>query len=269
MKWIILFTYFLLSACTPQTEVESDPSIASSDGKGGAKITPSHPAFLNAVALVVRKAGDENNGKVFCSGNLHKGNLVVTARHCVRNSQGASTYSNSEIGVFFGADVAAKGIELKVLQIFAHPTADVALLRLAGAAPKGYLPLEILPPHEKIIIGEKVAIAGFGLIEKSTFDKKQSNTLLREGNAQVKSTQGRWLLTHPGKFNETTCNGDSGSAAIVLRAGRAYSVGVAHGGGMIWDPCFGPDAQYEKIGPLKSWIDGHASTKSGASKETE
>ena len=245
-----------LLGCTKNTDSYDGaaPSIASKGGGEVKDIEPSHPAYHNAVALVDAKKNSKTPGWAFCSGNLYENGWVITAMHCVVTDYKKNKLTpipTTNVEVFFGTDVEGSGTKLSVERIVVHGQADIALLKLTGGIPAAYSPLPILPTLSDLRVGDAILLAGFGRLEKGTNDV---TGILRQGKAKISTVTAEKISTSPDP--ETTCTGDSGSAIIAVVNGKAYSAGVTHGGGFIWDSCVDVDGIYVPLPTYRSWIDG-------------
>lgn len=162
------------------------------------------------------------NGQPFCSGTLVTPTVVVTASHCIYPGIGVDP--PTAIEVFFGTDVAQGGELVAVTEGQYNPAwhlqnpnadEDVAVLRLASAAPVAPIPMGKLPPP-----GSVVALIGFGItsaggggagtkrIAHAPIDTWQANTFAMTVNPQG------------------TCNGDSGGTALFDDGAGEKFVGI-------------------------------------------
>jgi secreted trypsin-like serine protease len=178
---------------------------------------------LSTVALM-------NNNQPFCTGTLVSDTFAVTAAHCV---EFAHSLPKDNLYVGLGESLAKK---IKVQSLIKHesytdqnldknftPLAnyDLGLVKLVSQVPKPYRPVAILPATENFSVNEKVYIAGYGVDEKGIQGiLKASHSLFAEESAVAVNFKTVSSLT------QSTCNGDSGGPAFVVRGDYYYLVGA-------------------------------------------
>lgn len=166
----------------------------------------------------------------FCTGTAIARDLVLTAAHC------ALPGANYKLIEF---DAQRQPTLRDVTQVARHPqfslqtlnahraTADVALLKLA--TPLSTAPIPLQRPRERIAVGERFVVQGYGLSVRG--DGKSGGALRtatlaatgQPGNLQLR-------LIDPATGGESAglgaCTGDSGGPALQDNGGRLELMGV-------------------------------------------
>ncbi len=189
--------------------------------------TPSD-ASQDSVVLIAFPAGA-------CSGTLVAKNLVLTARHCVgdtnETTQVVTNASPSSIKIFTGRDAPAKrdagksaGTAQRLFTVGTKMIPDVALVLLDRDVDAPISPIRLRGGAKK---REPLTIVGFGLTEKN---EAAPERLQRTGKSVVNVFPDATAIgfeLHKGEFTftEAACSGDSGGPA--LSATSKAVVGVA------------------------------------------
>ena len=240
-----------VAACSAGSFEEGDPaaSAASPIIKGTTSTSEQ-----DAVVLLVMRSRGELRG--LCTGTLVAPNLVLTARHCVSetDSKGACTVDGNpisggriygdfeprEIDVYTGVDgvrgaddtsrADAHGAELVVESTSSFCNADVAFLVLDRSLPGRVAPMRL---KEGAFVGESITAVGWGLTEKGTTPTRRmqrSGVAVQEvGPALFDAQSDFGLADSEFLVGEAFCSGDSGGPAL-SRSGAVVGV-VARGGG--------------------------------------
>lgn len=175
-----------------------------------------------------------NLGGGLCTGTMVTSKVMVTARHCVVDQNGVATPPGN-MAVFWGSKPGPDDSNVKVLSHEYHPTADIAVLELAEAAPVAPIPMntrDLVP-----FIGQAVRVSGYGVTAQNNRDsgtKRQGTTEL----FQLVNEPGFGEIMYIGNVGSKTCFGDSGGPAFMTFDGVEYLVGVtSYGTGV----CEAPD----------------------------
>lgn len=208
----ILLVVFLLCTSTSQVHAQE----VSSKLLGG-EYAPS--AAGRRTAYIEAKEGS-------CSGTLVGANLVLTAGHCVVDSDNPSDYA-----VFVGDEVHS------VDSVWQHesydPSAsdevaapyDLGMLVLSKSVTT-YAPIPVLTGH-RLHKGEQYYLAGYGTNE-DTWDTSRSFTQnFKIGATKVEYRTSSLLWGTHTPFGSSICAGDSGGPAYLLNGDLVALVGVA------------------------------------------
>lgn len=206
------------TACT--TLPDGDP------GELGAATAPVVGAELDTgdpgvVALVT------SSGRVFCTGTLVSPMTILTAAHCIAESQG-----DPAVAAFFGNDTEAPGVRIGVNGYQAHPGwtgdlsggHDLAVLRLAVAQP-----LELVKPMNTVDlaahVGDPYRVVGFGIHDRET---RELDGKKRVAQMRIARLDGDYLEAEDVDADQATaiCQGDSGGPGFITVDGVEVLAGI-------------------------------------------
>ncbi|NBX18032.1 MAG: hypothetical protein EBR09_11765 [Proteobacteria bacterium] len=219
---------------------------------GGTRISAGTSMLaLSTIALMT-------NQQPFCTATLISENYAVTAAHCI---EAAAAMPRETLFAGFGENAAR---QVQIQSIIKHesytdqnlnkgftPLAnyDVGLIKLAGNVPKPYRPVAILPAGESFNANEKVYIAGYGLDESGNIGAlKASYSLFSEESPAAITFRTVSAVT------QSTCNGDSGGPAYVVRGGFYYLTGATSYGPNGFN-CRGGDSYFVDLRKVTSWLE--------------
>jgi len=241
----------LLAACSP-----IDAEYGFLDGAGpmgeskiyGGSAPDSGTAHDAVVGLhQLAKGGRSVYVSPFCSGTLIRGDVVVTAAHCL------SGMSSNKVAIFVGdqasTDPASSGYIWDHLYTVSAVTShgsysssqlvnDIGLLILASdaAAAEGVSPVPELPADEgftsaDVTAGLNLNFVGFGITETTgTGTKLQVDLPLGALGCDVSGCPSSGVAATQISYSQTggggPCSGDSGGPAFIDRSGTTYVAGL-------------------------------------------
>ncbi len=246
-----LVTAALVAGCGSSAPSKEDApnAVASAIIEGTASTTAQ-----DAVVLLALRQDGQLRG--FCTGTLVAPNLVLTARHCVSQTdltgtctadgqaiQGAKIYGDyapDGIGIYLGVDAIARfhqgaSADARGKDIYAEETttfcnADIAFLLLDRSLGGIVAPMRL---REGALEGERITAVGWGLTESGSMpdERLQRTNLLVEVKGPLVVDPQTSAGLGPAEFaiGEGICSGDSGGPAL-SRTGAVIGV-VSRGGG--------------------------------------
>jgi secreted trypsin-like serine protease len=167
-----------------------------------------------------------------CTGIVLTQDLVLTAAHCIEHGLTYKLYELTAERTPVFHDLAKTVVHPKFSKAAFdanRATADLALLKLAARLPAKYLPAMLSTPRDRVAVGERFAIVGYGVTEPR--DNRTAAVLRRAdliatgqpGNLQLR-------LFDPATKGDTpglgACTGDSGGPVYEERDGTRLVYGV-------------------------------------------
>jgi V8-like Glu-specific endopeptidase len=225
---------------------------------GGSVIDVSTSNLAHATVAFMQK---DNS---FCTGTLISESHFVTAAHCY---DAAIKMNQADLYVGFGSTastqlkiIGMKKHEEYIVQDFPNKGSgfalaannDIALVKFSGTLPKPFRPIAILPENEPFVANEKVYIAGFGLDENRNGGTLKSSFSLFSADSAV-SKNFKTVST----VTQSTCNGDSGGPAFVLRGQFYYLVGATSYGPSDFT-CMTGDSFFVDLRKFRTWLNNNA-----------
>lgn len=229
-----------LVACSPASKVETQVTAQSTGIIGGEPVASKDPIAKSTVAIiasVVTKDGQE--GQSICTGSLLKNSMVLTAGHCVPVGD---EFQEVALYIIFNPDLnkmQRTDVRL-VTDAVIHPeygkmgqegedANDVAVLKFAGALPRGYQTAKFLADESLLTTGTKVTLAGYGLIETDGVNTK-SDDHLRKVDVEIVESFGKTEILLDQTQGKGACHGDSGGPAFLNVDGTEYVWGITSRG---------------------------------------
>lgn len=239
---------------------------------GGRTTDPNQWRWMVAVTNpdIVDRAG-------LCGGTLVARDWVMTAAHCVYDSDNSRFVDASRLRVRVGSHRRTSGGEvIRVSRIHAHPSYDsvedvydVALLKLAASAPEnlGVAAFPDLATHNRIApLGTRATALGWGVAGVITPSCRADpsgagcptlSDFLREVDLPLRSSpcgsvDSRAEFCAGGEAGKDTCNSDSGGPLLVQDGGVWRQIGITSSGGPQCDGSRG--GTYARVATFHEWI---------------
>ncbi len=260
-------TYPAQGSIVSQKMTFTDTSLTTADGTVYSKLPPAmaitggSQISVSTSMLAFVTVSLMNNNTPFCSGTLISESHVVTAAHCI---EAAESIPSANLSVGFGVTGATK---VKVLSLKKHENytdqnldseftpalnADVGIVKLAGPVPKPYRSIALLPSTENLAANEKVYIAGFGVDETGNAGVLKASFSLFSAENSVSQN-----FKTVSSVTQSTCNGDSGGPAFVVRGNYYYLIGATSYGPSNFY-CRGGDSFFADLRRFSSWLEANA-----------
>lgn len=275
--WILALT-FPLAGCGGLADDSDGSSVSIA---GGEAVRCGDPVSQSAVALVSAGLWDPRGYLPFCSGTLIAKDLVVTAAHCLdlpleKGTQQVLVKMIDLSGGPARASPAPSVIipgEARPHEFFGQATTpeyayDLALVRLAQPAPSYMRPVPIADPA-RVAIGQKVVLAGYGLVlPRGSRNTQHNSGVLYKVSTKIsrvfslESSDERGLDPNKDKFvgviefrspdgRSGGCRGDSGGPMFAEGSGGLELLGATVGGPGICSS----SGFYTNLTLFKSWIE--------------
>lgn len=248
----------LFTSCAPNIKNQNSDELAANI-VGGRKMSSTFQKQNGIVGIVIVAA----DGQGICTGSLIARNIILTAAHCLDESQ--SPIQN--IFVVFNDKIIKAKVVRTASTGLSHenfaPSApetkkswnDIALLKLSRDAPADFK-LALLPSSATevtLATGLELEQAGFGRSEALRSTKKDSSGVLRAvSGIKIISVSEDGLELLLDETIKGSCNGDSGGPAYAKTARGNVVVGV-DSRGTSQTSCIGQGIYTSVVGHL-DWI---------------
>ena len=260
---------FLLAGLIAAGLLTAGPATAISGGD------PTGPnEYKWQVAVYIPDVGDAT----LCGGTLIARGWVMTAAHCVYDSDNSRFVDPSRVRVRVGSRMRASGGEvIGVSRIRAHPNYDsdedvydVALLELVESAPEnlGAVAVPDVATHNRIApIGTRATALGWGVVgpldnQCLDFDincpglsdvlRKVDLPLRAAPSPNCGGVDSRAEFCAGGEAGKDTCNNDSGGPLVVQDGGTWWQIGITSSGNPACDGSRG--GTYARVATFHEWI---------------
>ncbi len=232
----VVFVALLVGCSAPDPTLTScpaevaEPLVNAAKGESYLGLAPEH---LRAIVQVT--TGSDPDAPL-CSGVFVAPEWVATAGHCLA--------IESPQVVLAAVGEALESSE--VVEQEAHPSLDVALLRVARPPVTSFEPMVPLGPEDRAIaVADSVELAGYGRTE--TGGTRELRFLVET----ITSVEDTSVVVH-GRGASGACEGDSGGPLVVRDAVGAVRVGGVLTSGS-WS-CLEND-RYVRLDGLRDWLD--------------
>jgi hypothetical protein len=225
---------------------------------GGADAPPH--GWRDAAAVVV---GTDSHGPFYCSGSLIGARWILTARHCVVDASTGLLIPALALSVAVGNQPPVTRTDwLRVVAVYPHDTADVALLKLASASPMPTLDIVMPGQEASWAAGQLGFVVGWGVTQEAP---AVAPSVLQEAAITIQPDAACATLLGASFLPEdlcagsvpnipATCHGDSGAPLVIADPvdGYPFLVGVANVGSAAG--CTSLPSVFTKTDPIRPWI---------------
>ena len=237
---LAVFGLLACSGATNNDGFSTETANVSSGIIGGTNVAANDPINKSTVALYDTESG------ALCTGSLIAKNIIISAAHCVSSNPQAMIVvfstniskvlsTRSSFAEMIKSPKVRQVVKAVISKIYsssrpddARDVGDISVIKFAGSAPSGYVPVQMLTDSSALKNKATVTLAGYGI----------TNGVLHIGAGVLRQTQ---LQIADAQFSASeieldqtkghgACHGDSGGPAFINVGGKNLLWGITSRG---------------------------------------